>query len=196
MTGERPAKHQAWPWFAGLTFLLLLDQSTKMLVRAKLALHESIPLLGDEFLRLTHVQNPGIAFGLTFLNPTILMVFGWTASILLAVYLFRLARLGDPLRWPVMLFLAGAVGNSIDRTLFGKVTDFVDSDFPDFIMSRWPVFNVADSCVTVGITIMIILTLFQHNSKHSTASLPYDRSSECPDTLSNPDAGGTASAAD
>ena len=132
MTDDSPAAYRVWPWFVSLVGLILLDQSTKFLVRANLNLHESIPLIGEDLLRLTHVQNPGIIFGHTFITLPLLIVFGWTASVLLAVYLYRLARRHDLSRWPVMLFLAGAVGNSIDRTLFGKVTDFVDADFRRF----------------------------------------------------------------
>src|SRR3989339_998004 len=121
MTVEHRGSHRAWPWFVALAGLLFLDQLTKFLVRTNLTLHESIPLIGDDFIRLTLVQNPGIAFGSTFLSLTTLLIFGWTASVFLAVYLFRLVRRHDPLRWPVLLFLAGAVGNSIDRTLFGEV---------------------------------------------------------------------------
>jgi signal peptidase II len=160
---------KAWPWFAGVLALLAFDQATKALVRALIPIHESIPVVGRDLVRLTHVQNPGIAFGVTILGLTPLLIFGCGAAVVLAVYLYQLARKRDVLRWPVMLFLAGAAGNSIDRIVFGRVTDFVDVDFPDVIMERFAVFNVADSCITIGITILILLVVF---GRHADARRP------------------------
>ncbi|MBU0508325.1 signal peptidase II [bacterium] len=149
-----------WPWYATAGAVLALDQVTKVLVRDTIPLHESISLIGKSFLRLTHVQNPGVAFGIQLLGPSTLMVSSWIATVVLSIYLYTLIRRGDPLRWPIALFLTGAAGNSIDRLLFGTVTDFVDVDFPNFIMARWPVFNVADSCITIGITLLLFQVIF------------------------------------
>ncbi|MBU0691812.1 signal peptidase II [bacterium] len=196
MTDDTAAAHRVWPWYTALIGIIVLDQLTKYLVRANLNLHDSIPLLGEELLRLTHVQNPGIIFGHTFISLPLLLVFGWTASLVLAVYLFRLVRRHDPLRWPVLLFLAGAIGNSIDRTLFGTVTDFIDADFPDFIMDRWAVFNVADSCVTVGITLMIWITFLEYG-RHKNSSAPaHEQLSDTPNSISTQDCAGSASGSD
>jgi signal peptidase II len=169
-------------------------------------MHESIPLIGKELLRLTYVQNPGIAFGVQILGRTPLLIFGWIAAIILSVYLFQLARRRDPLRWPVMLFLAGALGNSIDRLLFaGRVTDFVDMDFPDFIMERFAVFNVADSCVTVGIAILILLVLLGRERKSQVQPAHIDdhpfpdpnaRFSSPPNSISSDPGSGPATPAD
>lgn len=159
MTESTLSRPRLWPWFLSFALLVALDQLTKYLIRANFQLGESIPVLG-EVVRLTYVQNPGVAFGLEPFSPTILLIFGSLATLALAYYLIRLIHQHDALKWPVFLFLCGAVGNSIDRALLGSVTDFVDADFPDFIMTRWPVFNVADSCVTIGIAIMLWQTLF------------------------------------
>jgi signal peptidase II len=196
MTVDTPAAHKAWPSFALLAGLLFLDQLTKFLIRANFAEHESVPLIGEQLVRLTYLQNPGIAFGLTFLSLPVLLIFGWTASIALAVYLFQLARRRDLLRWPVLLFLAGAVGNSIDRTLFGKVTDFVDVDFPDFLMDRWAVFNVADSCVTIGIILMIWITLLEYGRRKNSPAPAHEQLSDTPNSISTQDCAGSAPGAD
>jgi signal peptidase II len=58
------------------------------------------------------------------------------------------------------LIIGGAIGNLIDRLAFGSVTDFFDVDFPDFLMERWPVFNIADSSIVIAITILLIYTIF------------------------------------
>jgi len=163
-------RHRVGPWYAMVLGLLVLDQVSKALVRQHMVLHQSIPLIGSDFLRLTYVLNPGIAFGLRSIGVTPLLIFGWVAAVVLAYYLFKLVRRGDPLRWPVSLFLAGAVGNSIDRLLFGQVTDFVDVDFPDFIMERWPIFNVADSCVTIGIALLLLMVIFHRTKAQPTAT--------------------------
>jgi signal peptidase II len=179
-------RRAAWLWYTGALSLVVLDQITKSLVRQLMQLHGSIPLIGTDFLRLTYVLNPGIAFGLEFLGVPLLIIFGWIAAAVLAIYLYRLVISGNPMRWPVMLFLAGAIGNSIDRTIFGKVTDFVDVDFPDFIMERWPVFNVADSCVTIGISLLVLILWFER--RNSTFSNSESKHSPQPQTTSGSNA--------
>jgi len=150
--------------------LTVLDQASKAAARQWLQSGQPVPVLGDDFFRLTLIENPGIAFGLRFAHPTFLLIVGLFASLLLFFYLVNLCRKDSPLRFPVALLLTGAFGNSIDRIIFGRVTDFLDFDFPDFIMERWPVFNVADSCVTVGMTLLIVLSLFfVHSPSHEVS---------------------------
>ena len=159
MTSSSVTRPNLWPWVLGFVFLVGVDPLTKYWVLANFVLGESVPVIG-ELLRFTYVQNPGVAFGLEPFSPTVLMIFGSVAALGLGGYLYYLLRDHDPMRWPVFLFLCGAVGNLIDRAMLGSVTDFADMDFPDFIMTRWPVFNIADSCVTIGITILLWQTLF------------------------------------
>jgi signal peptidase II len=159
-----------WPTF----IIVVLDQLTKVVARATMSLGESIPVLGGEIFRLTRVENTGVAFGLNPASPIFLIIFNSIASVVI-VYLIltadREGALAGPktVRFSLALILGGAIGNLIDRILFGHVTDFLDSDFPDFIMTRWPVFNVADSAVTVGVTIWIIYLVF---SKPSPSQQP------------------------
>jgi signal peptidase II len=184
-----------WPWYAGAAGLVILDQVSKALIRHFFVLHQSIPILGQDFLRLTYVLNPGIAFGVSFFGRIPLLIFGWGASVALSVYLYRLIKAGDPLRWPIVLFLAGALGNAIDRLIFaGKVTDFIDVDFPDIIMERWPVFNVADSCVTVGITLLAVMVLVFN--KHPAKPVPHDQPSHPTAPLPTDDGSGTTTPSD
>ncbi len=151
----------------GVAFVLVvLDQLSKAAALAFLSPGRSVPVIGEQFFRLTLVENPGVAFGLRPLPPPLLLIITLIASVVLSIFLVQLVRKRSPLRFPVMLLLAGAVGNLIDRIRFGHVTDFLDFDFPDFIMHRWPVFNVADSCVTVGMILLAAMTLFfaRHSS--------------------------------
>ena len=152
--------------------LTVLDQASKAAARQWLQPGQPVSVLGDDFFRLTLVENPGIAFGLRFAHPTLLLIVGLFASLLLSFYLVNLCRKDSPLRFPVALLLTGAFGNSIDRIFFGRVTDFLDFDFPNFIMERWPVFNVADSCVTIGMALLIVLSLFFIHSPSREISEP------------------------
>ncbi len=161
--------------------LVLVDQITKLAVKGfsvfgitheGMSIGQSIPLIGD-FVRLTYVENAGSAFGLEWGSAKIILTL---ATVLISAGLFwYLARLHDaPMltRISVMLLLAGALGNLIDRTfygvaygqagfLLGSVVDFIQVDIPDVDVfgvqwTHWPVFNVADSCVSVGIVLLLL----------------------------------------
>jgi signal peptidase II len=170
-----------------LTSLLLvvLDQCTKIAVKGfhifgwqhnGMMLGESIEVLGD-MVRITFVENPGMAFGISFgVGKIFLSLFSVAASIGLAWYLSRLDAKHVWLRLGLALVLAGATGNLIDRVFYGVfygeqplfygyVVDFIDVDMPDVTLfgqlyTRFWVFNVADSCVTTG---MCLLLLFNHH---------------------------------
>ena len=152
--------------------LVVFDQLSKAAALAFLPAGRSVPVIGEHFFRLTLVENPGVAFGFRPAPPSLLLIITLIASVILSIFLVRLARKRSPLRFPVTLLLAGAIGNLIDRIRFGHVTDFLDFDFPDFIMPRWPVFNVADSCVTIGMILLVTITLFSapHSSGQKTIS--------------------------
>ncbi len=136
-----------WLWVA--VAVLLLDHATKLIALAKLALHESVALA--PFLNLTLVYNKGAAFG--FLSSAS----GWqnlffigVALAACAVILYLVRRLADNdrlLAIALMLVLGGAIGNLLDRLLYGHVVDFVDVYYRGW---HWPAFNVADSAITIG----------------------------------------------
>ena len=140
--------------------VLALDQYTKWLVKTSMYLHQSIPVMGEKFFRLTYVENDGIAFGLPFGSRIFLSVFTVGAVLFLIYYLRWMKNAPAAPRFALSLVLGGAFGNLTDRLFRGSVVDFLDFDFPDFIMQRWPVFNVADSSVSAGMTILIIYLLF------------------------------------
>lgn len=146
----------------GLVFslILLLDQSSKWLVRSTMSLGESISVLG-ETLRITFIENPGIAFGLRIGNGAVFTILSILASLGVLVYLLthRHEKLG--VQVGLVCILGGAFGNLMDRILIGKVADFIDIGVHDI---RWPVFNVADSAVVVGMAILLI-TVFLADSK-------------------------------
>jgi len=133
------------------------DQITKLAVKERFYLGESIELLGD-VLRFTYIQNPGMAFGLSFGSPLFFTIFASVASVIILIYLYRMRRESFHSRLSLALILGGAVGNLIDRFAYGKVIDFIDVGVNN---TRWPVFNVADSAVTIGMIILVTLVLFE-----------------------------------
>ena len=140
-----------------LTFSLValavvaLDQVSKFFIRANMTPWQSIPEEG--FFRITYVTNIGGAFGIlsnqAFLI-TLTAIVGVAAILLYARYpLFNRMLVKIALG----LLLGGAVGNLIDRIRFGEVVDFID-------VGAWPVFNLADSAIVVGVIVIIFYLLF------------------------------------
>ena len=123
-----------------------LDQLTKWLITTNLEHGESIP--ADGFFRLTYVSNTGSAFGLLQDQGTMLTIISFTA-VALMIYLYRSTpQLSTTLRLALGMMLGGAAGNLLDRLRLGWVVDFVD-------VGPWPIFNVADSSIVVGIAILV-----------------------------------------
>ena len=145
---------------------------------------ESIPVL-DNFFRLTYVLNPGGAFG-TKLGGNLFYTFLSIFAILIAGYFFLRSKREDKLlRISFALVLGGAVGNLIDRFRLGEVIDFLDFDFINikippfklgfidfsgFYMNRWPVFNIADGAITIGM--LLILWYVIRPQKHGSVASP------------------------
>jgi len=149
-----------------------------------MAYGSSIPILGD-FFRLTYIENPGMAFGIDMGGKLFFSLFSLVASGAILLYLYHSRTAGLGFRVALALILGGAVGNLIDRVFYGvlfgggplfygKVVDFFDLEFFDvnvfgYAMSRWPVFNIADACVTIGV---VLLLAFQGSSHRSGARSP------------------------
>ncbi len=137
--------------------IVIADQVTKFIILREVALHASIPVIPG-FFHITHIQNPGGAFG--FLANQSAMVRGilflFVSTLAVGLVLWFYHKTPPTHRWLAAgfaLIVGGAIGNLIDRVRFGKVVDFLDF----FIRGwHWPAFNVADSAITVGITIFII----------------------------------------
>ncbi|MCF7814774.1 MAG: signal peptidase II [Candidatus Cloacimonetes bacterium] len=149
-------------------FIIFLDQLTKYLVRANISYGDIIKLT-PKFFWLTHVRNTGAAFSFSFgsaeLNRIIFLIVSSLASLLLVYLILSSRNKVDTIAYS--LILGGAVGNLIDRIIYGYVTDFIWTDFPDFIMNRWPVFNIADSSIVVAICLLIIFSVFSNKAKES-----------------------------
>lgn len=140
------------------TVLVLADQFTKYLTRANLELGQSVPFLPG-FLDLTYTQNTGAAFSILREHTWLLAL---ASALVVAILCYVLIRgyVRHPLgRLACAITLAGGLGNLIDRVVFGYVTDMIRPLFISF-----PVFNVADCCVTVGGG-LLILYLVCYSSK-------------------------------
>jgi len=152
----------------GILFLIaaiviVLDQITKALVRQNLALGEAwapIPAIGD-FFRFLYWQNRGAAFG-TLQNAGPILTVVRIAIAIFIVFFYQKAETKDRLmRVSLSLMLGGAIGNLIDQFMLGFVTDFI-------AVGKFPIFNVADSCVTIGVGLMLLDMLIKEKNGSKT----------------------------
>ncbi len=148
--------------------IVVVDQITKAIVRQKLPLYASTTVIPG-FMDFTHVPNSGTAFGLlqtvNFPFKTVLIAMvAATAMVSVGLYAASLARHQLVARVGLALIIGGAAGNLIDRVATGSVVDFVDVYWRQW---HFWVFNVADSAISVGVTVMILdmLGLGTHVSK-------------------------------
>jgi signal peptidase II len=163
-------------------FIVLADQAAKLAVKGLsipslgievrgMGLGASKPIIGD-FLKLTYIENPGMAFGIDLGGKTFFSIFSIVASIGILYYLYKARAERLPQRFALAMILGGAIGNLIDRVFYGfifdggnlfsgRVVDFIDVDFFDinllgYRLSRWPVFNIADASVTIGVLLLVL----------------------------------------
>jgi signal peptidase II len=127
--------------------VIALDQLSKFIIGAHLAAYQSLPVIKGIF-HLTLVHNRGAAFGM-LKNQLFLFILTSLGAVILIIFDLRQRR-GEKFglySLALSLILAGALGNLIDRVSFGYVIDFLD-------FRVWPVFNLADSAITVGAVIL------------------------------------------
>lgn len=164
--------------------VIIFDQITKFLVKGGtipllnikaegMAYGQSINVIGD-FFKITYVENPGLAFGIDINDSSklLLSIFSILASLGIFYYLYKSRNQRLIVRLSLALILGGAIGNLIDRAFYGlfygyaplfygRVVDFFNVDFFDFTIfgrtyERWPIFNIADASVTIGVVLLII----------------------------------------
>lgn len=158
-----------WPFHLGvIVFSIVSDQLTKLWALARFTNetgapnHDVINVIG-EWIRFQLVFNKGAAFSsrpqdlMPFLPPWIFFLLISIVASLVLLWFYRSIDKRDWMsRLGVVMILGGAVGNFIDRMRLSMVVDFIDCDLPDFIMTRFPTFNVADTFVTVGVAIVVL----------------------------------------
>jgi len=142
-----------WVWLSGI--VLVLDQISKIWVDLTLELHQSIPVIPS--FSITYAHNYGAAF--SFLSDAggwqrwFFAVLAIAVSIGIVIYLSKLKNEEKLLAVSLSLILGGAIGNIIDRVLYGYVIDFLDVYYQVY---HWPIFNIADSAITVGVGLMLV----------------------------------------
>jgi len=132
--------------------VVVLDQLTKWLVRVRVG-EGSIPVLGD-FLQLQVVHNTGVTFGLAQGHNLLFALLTLVIVIVLLVYYAKIHREKAIPSALTAVIVGGALGNLIDRLVFGQVIDFIAFSF-------WPTFNLADSAITLGV-IGLVFYLFKY----------------------------------
>ena len=150
----------------GVFLVTLLDQVTKFWVQMNMDLRQSIPVIQGIF-HLTYIHNPNSAFGLLKFPNTVFVLIG-IIVILLIVFLLRkkIAQKNKLVFFSLIFILGGSLGNMIDRLRVGSVIDFLD-------FRIWPIFNIADTSLNVGLLLLIIHFLF-----HKEEELPEDELAE------------------
>jgi len=142
-------------------FVILFDQVSKYEVRHLIKYGQVIKVT-PKFLWITHITNKGAAFSLSFgspqLNRIIFLVVGFFTVFIISYLGYKSKSKIEMVAFS--LIIGGAFGNLIDRIFNGGVTDFIWTDFPDIIMERWPIFNVADSSIVIALGLIIIESLF------------------------------------
>jgi len=144
-------------WLSLSLLVLVLDQLSKLWVVANFDLYESIQLIPQ--LNFTYVHNTGAAF--SFLSSAggwqrwFFVAIALVASISLSVWLTRLKPSERWMAVTLSLILGGAIGNVLDRIAYGYVIDFIDVYYQTW---HWPVFNIADCAISVGVLMMLIDT--------------------------------------
>ncbi len=137
--------------------VVALDQASKAVVVRTLDLHDYVPLV-DGLLSLSHVRNRGAAFGLLSdwdlpHQSVLLSVLSIVALLAIAAYFVRLPAAARLPRLALALVLGGALGNLVDRVRLGYVVDFIHVYWRQH---QWPDFNVADSAITIGVTLLVL----------------------------------------
>jgi len=193
--------------FVGL--VIVVDQVTKIIVLKTMTKGQSVILLGD-WLKFTFTENPGMAFGLEFGPPALITIFSLVATLLIVVYLYEVGGVYRPYRISLCMVLGGALGNIIDRVLYGKllygdpyflgkVVDFIHINIwrgyvPESIpifggryLALFPIWNVADMAIVLGVIGIIVFQ--KHFHKVSLSGLgdsdsATDKSSEASETSS------------
>lgn len=155
---SRGALSRAQCWlFSTALIIAVLDQVVKRVVVSAMEMGQTIDVVGS-FVRLTRTSNTGGAFGLLRGRGNWFIVVSFVAVLAIAALSRQIVRGGRRVeRLAFGLILGGALGNLIDRIRLGAVTDFIDIGGSGY---RWPAFNVADSAISIGVTLLAISLVF------------------------------------
>ncbi len=148
----------------------MVDQYTKLMVSLHIPLNYSVEVIEGIF-NLTHIRNSGVAFGLfasqqSEYKALMFIIISTIAITAILVIFHQTPKEKKMVQIGLILIFSGAIGNLIDRSLHGEVIDFVDLFFNGH---HFPAFNIADSCITIGVALMVI-DLFTEGSRTDPSS--------------------------
>ena len=147
--------------------IVLLDQASKYWISQNKPFIQVI----RGFFNIVYVENPGAAFGILHGKQGLLSAISIIAVIVLLALICQERRMGVSVS--LALILGGTCGNLIDRVRLGYVVDFLDVSVKNY---HWPSFNIADSAITIGVGILLVVTFLEEFSrkKHQHSELPVD----------------------
>ena len=153
----------------GCLAVVFLDQVTKYIIRSSMEIFSSIAVIKDVF-KITYIENNGIAFGLMGGSDNPVKKWFLIAVVLFAIVMitvYWIVNMKDSFLFNLScgFIVGGAIGNLIDRILRGSVTDFIEIGYKDL---TWPVFNMADTFVTIGIFLFAVYFLFFESKKDAS----------------------------
>ena len=171
VTDTTAGSRKRWYLFIA-TLVLAFDQFTKYWISVKLREGDEIDIIKG-FFKLSYTENPGIAFGmLNNGNVKWLLVSVSVAAIMVVVYyMIRTSASNTLLLWSLALLAAGICGNLIDRVRLGRVIDFILVYYKDY---QWPVFNIADTAITIGAALMAIELFLSPQAERPPVVEPVD----------------------
>jgi signal peptidase II len=153
-----------WAYYAVAVFVFAIDYVTKKIVENTMELNDKIEVLGNFFI-LTSIRNRGAAFGILqeqrwlFILITLVVVAG------IVWYFQKSYRTGSRLMLTALaMIMGGAVGNFLDRAFYGEVVDFLQFNFGSY---TFPIFNLADTGICVGVALVILDSLLAGKQEHN-----------------------------
>lgn len=162
-----------WLWLSAL--VVVLDQGTKWLAEAMLSPYQAMAVL--PLVNFTLMYNEGAAFsflaGAGGWQRWLFVVIALVMTLVLSLWLLRLPLRERLTALALALVVGGAVGNLIDRVLTGRVVDFIDVSLPFIplrIFNPWPAFNIADSAISIGVVLMLVLAFRKEPAPEARAS--------------------------
>jgi signal peptidase II len=148
----------------GVFLVVFADQFTKIWVQSNVNLMESIPIIKGIF-HITYIQNPYSAFGLLKLHNNVFIIIALLVMLVIIYYLRnKIVKQNRIVFFAFIFILGGSLGNIIDRLRVGSVIDFLD-------FRIWPIFNIADSAINIGLLLLVIHFLFKKEEQNEDNEL-------------------------
>ena len=161
---NQPARKHIFIPLSIIVVVALIDQLTKIWAVNNLSYHAPMEIIGN-FLMFTLVYNEGGAMGTNLGSSTYYMIAA-SFILLFVLYYLYVNRENFYISVPLSFIAGGAIGNLVDRIVYGKVVDFIDVDFFDinmfgYTLDRWWTFNIADSAILCSILFLLYMIVFK-----------------------------------